>query len=204
MFHPRFVGLCKLVHLVSLALWGGGASFFSYLTTPKIFSHLRDQLPLSPLPGVQGLTAEVGRRLAGDVVGTIFPIYFTFQAITGVLAVAAGVLLARHGQRLDKIRCGLVAVALGLVLFHVATVYPRSVRILDESYQAQDGGDSRNAEELRKTFGMWHGVSQLLNFMTIALVIAALVLASLTLRDPSRSVDPVRPLGLMTGRVRGV
>ena len=187
--------ICKVLHLVSLALWGGAALFFSYLTTPRIFSYLRDQLPTSPLHGLQGVTPDVGRRLAGDVVGTIFPTYFAFQVFAGVLAFAAGGVLARCGQRLEKVRCWLVAVALGLVLLHVATVYPRSVRILAESYQAQAAGDSPRAEELRKTFGMWHGVSQLLNFVTIALVIAALVLASLTLRGekPASTVYPLNP-----------
>jgi hypothetical protein len=31
---------------------------------------------------------------------------------------------------------------------------------------------------------MWHGISQLLNLVTIALVVAALVLAGIALRDP--------------------
>lgn len=180
---PTLLAICKVVHIVSLALWGGGTLFFSFFTAPRIFGHLRDHLPANPPPGVQGITTEIGRRLAGDAVGSIFPVYFGWQVLVGVLAAASGLMLAYSGGRLERIRCGLAAAALAIVILHVATVYPRSVQILEKSYQAQTAGDSAEAEQLRQTFGMWHGISQVLNLLTIVLVLAAVVCAGLSLRD---------------------
>jgi hypothetical protein len=179
------IRVTNVVHLLSLALWAGGALFFSYLTTPRIFAYLRDQLPADPPPGLQGLTDEMGRRLAGNTVGAIFPTYFVSQIIAGVLAVASGFVLAKAGQRLEKIRWGLAIAALAIVSLHAATVYPRSVRVLDAHYAAQAAGDEPKAISLRKTFGMWHGISQMLNLVTICLVVAAVALAVIALRDPA-------------------
>jgi hypothetical protein len=181
---PPTIDVLRTVHLLALALWGGGAAFFSYLTTPRIFGYLRDHLPANPPPDLLGLTDEMGRRLAGDTVGAIFPTYFASQIIAGVLAVATGFVLARVGRRLEKLRCGLAIAALAIVTLHAATVYPRSVLVLDAHYAAQAAGDEPKAVELRKTFGMWHGISQSLNLVTICLVVAALVLAGIALRDP--------------------
>src|SRR3990172_1093532 len=105
----------RILHVVSLGMWGGGAFFFSFLTTPRIFDFLRDRLPDDPLPGVTGITTEVGRRLAGDVVGQIFPVYFAWQIGLGAVAVATGIILARSGSPLAKIRLALAAAALALV-----------------------------------------------------------------------------------------
>jgi len=85
---------------------------------------------------------------------------------------------------LEKVRLGLAIAALAIVSVHAATVYPRSVRVLDAHYEAHAAGDKPQAVELRKTFGMWHGISQLLNLVTICLVVAALLLAGVALGDP--------------------
>ena len=173
----------RAVYLVSLALWCGGSVFFSYLAAPRIFSYLQDQLPSHPPPGVQGLTAAVGRRLAGDTVGAIFPTYFLSQIGLGALAVASGLRLAWGRRRLEKIHCGLAIAAFAFVSLHSVTVYPHSVRVLDQHYQAQEAGDEPKATELRKMFGMWHGISQSLNLATIVLVVAAVILAGIAMRD---------------------
>jgi hypothetical protein len=184
---PRTLDVLKAIHLLALALWGGGAAFFSFLTTPRIFGYLRDQLPADPPPGLDGLTDELGRRLAGDTVGAIFPTYFVTQIIAGILAGVTGLVFANLGRRLEKVRCGLTIVALAIVSLHAVTVYPRSIRVLDAHYAAQEADDQPGAAELRKVFGMWHGVSQLLNLLTIGLVLAALVLAGVAMRDPMRT-----------------
>lgn len=180
---PRTIALQKVIHLLALAFWGGGAAFFSFVTTPRIFGYLRDQLPANSPAGLQGVNTEMGRRLAGETVGAIFPNYFACQILLGVLAVASGFLLAKIGQRLEKVRCGLALAALAIVTVHASTVYPHSVRVLDAHYASQAAGDEPKAAELRRTFGMWHGVSQLLNLTTIILVVTALVFTGLTLRD---------------------
>jgi hypothetical protein len=183
----RTIAVLNVAHLLGLSLWGGSAAFFSFLTTPRIFSYLRDHLPANPAPGLDGLSYEMGQRLAGDTVGAVFPSYFASQIIAGLVVAASGLFLAMHGRWLEKVRCGLAIAALAIVSLHAATVYPRSVRVLDSHYAAQAAGDEPKAVALRKTFGMWHGISQLLNLVTIVLVVAALVLAGVAIRDPMKS-----------------
>ena len=183
----RTTDVLRTVHLLALALWGGGAAFFSFLTTPRIFGFLRDSLPAAPPPGVEGITADVGRRLAGDTVGAIFPTYFAAQIIAGLLAVASGWLLARAGSRVAKVRFLLAAAALVFVTVHAFTVYPRSTRVLNEHYRAADAGDEPRAAELRQTFGILHSVSQTINLATILLVVSALGLAGLSCTSRSEA-----------------
>lgn len=178
-----FTSFNQIVSLICLALWAGGTFFFSFLTTPKIFSMLRDRLPANPPAGLNGLTAETGRRLAGDLVGSLFPNYFGFQIVVGLCAVAAGTVLAWNGHRLERVRCAFTAIAFAVVALHATTVYPRSVSVLCETYQARDAGDNATADRLYQRFGMWHGISQVLNIATIVTVLAALVTAALSLRD---------------------
>jgi hypothetical protein len=181
--------LLRIAYLVSLSLWAGGSVFFSFLTTPKIFGYVRDRLPMHPPPGLGPVSADVARRLAGEVVGALFPHYFGLQVIAGVLAATSAVALAWHAARLEKLRAAFTVAALVLVAVHAAAVYPPSVRVLRESYQAREAGDTDGAERLYRRFGMWHGISQLLNLATILLVTAAVVAAALGLRD-TRVVSP--------------
>jgi hypothetical protein len=58
------------------------------------------------------------------------------------------------------------------------SVYPISIRILDDHYSAVEQGNKVRGVELRKSFGAWHGVSQTLNLATVALVAGALVVAA--------------------------
>jgi acyl phosphate:glycerol-3-phosphate acyltransferase len=170
--------------VVSLGLWAGGAVFFSFVAAPRIFSYLRDELPSEPPPGVHGLDSEIGLRLAGSTVGEIFPTYFAAQIGLGVIAAGAAFVTVRRGSSVTTWRCALTAGALAVVTIHSFTVYPRSVRVLDEHYETKAAGDEPRAKELRKTFGMWHGISQSLNVVTISLVVVALMLAGVVPSDP--------------------
>jgi hypothetical protein len=98
------------------------------------------------------------------------------------MAVGAGFCAGRR-LRWSRSILALSIVALSIVTLHALTVYPHSTRILDEHYQAADAGDAAEAASLRKTFGMWHGVSQMLNLVTILTVVVALVLAALSADD---------------------
>jgi hypothetical protein len=172
----KVVVVGRIVHVLSLALWGGSTVFFSFVVAPRIFGLLRDRLPLSPPAGVEGLTPEIGRRLAGDTVGAIFPAYFATQIVAGCLAVATGIILARNGDRMAKVRSAVAALALLLVTAHAFTVYPRSIRVLESHYQAYEQGRDREAGDLRKQFGIWHGISQTLNLSVILLVLTSLII----------------------------
>jgi carbon starvation protein CstA len=171
----KLVAVVNIVHVLSLALWGGSTMFFSFVVAPRVFGFLHERLPVAPPAGVQGLTLEVGRRLAGDTVGVIFPTYFGTQIVAGCLAVATGVMLIRSGKQRAKLRTTVAALALLIVTVHAFTVYPRSIQVLESHYRFQEQGKDAEATELRKQFGMWHGLSQTLNLLVILLVLISLI-----------------------------
>jgi hypothetical protein len=171
--------------VLTLGLWCGAGLFFSYAAAPQVFATLRDRLPSQPIPGVSGITPETGVRLAGQVVGAIFPIYFVAQGAVAVLALASAGLLMRQGAAGARIRVALIAGALFVLAVQGVAVYPRSVRVLESVHQAQDSGDSAGAAQLRRSFGALHGVSQLLNLTTLCLATAALGFAGAGLSPAS-------------------
>jgi hypothetical protein len=173
--HGRIVNLGYVILWLSLALWLGSTVFFSFVVAPRVFGFLSERLPAAPPPETYGLTSEVGRRLAGDTVGAIFPSYFAIQVTAGLLALASGFYLARVSGTRNMVCNGLAALALIVVTVHALTAYPRSNRVLDSHYQAQERGDEATSAELRKQFGIWHGISQLLNLLVIVLVFFAVV-----------------------------
>ena len=182
----RTTDVLRTVQLLGLSLWAGGTVFFSFAVAPNIFSSLEHELPVHPPPGWHWLSSESGRRLAGEIVGAIFPTYFCGQLIAGIVALATGCLLAWRG-RPGRIRLALILVATAMVLVQLAFVLPHSTALLDESYRTQDLGDKITAEDLRKNFGMWHGISQTLNLGTILLVLATIVLVGIEKSDSQTS-----------------
>lgn len=180
MQNAKLDGLLRVVNQLSLALWCGGTVFFSFVAAPRIFSFLRDRLPAEPLPGVSGVTSEVGRRLAGATVATIFPLYFAGQIVLGLLVFGTGLLLAQHGEPRAKLRNILIGLALAIVSVHAVTVYPKSSALRSAHYRSLDAGAVDDAAQLNRQFAIWHGVSQVLNLTVTLLAIGALVASSWT------------------------
>lgn len=169
MANPKLIATASIVHVLSLSLWFGGGVFFSFVSAPRVFAQLGRELLARPVPGLTGVTAEIGNRLAGDVVGAVFPAYFVGQIIVGTLALTSGLVLSARTAQVGKLRLAIVGAALAIVLVHSLTIYPQSVRKLDEVYRVRDAGDSNKAAELRRTFSALHSVSQVLNLMTLTL-----------------------------------
>ena len=120
--------------------------------------------------------------------GPIFPLYFLLQAICGFVALATAWGWTRGSScRLNRVRFWLIAlaclgVAIGWPLEHyVAELRPGRNELTDTYLQANS--DTERAERLepmraaRGEFGRAHGISLLLNFATLALVLAATALA---------------------------
>jgi hypothetical protein len=194
------LALLRTVHVLSLAVWLGSVVFFT-IAGVLIFRAFEDEsakekrLPYLPVPeytnesppeGLPGPRAEQGSRLGGVAVGAIFPVYFGLQTGCAALAVLTGLGLAwAQGGRLATVRLvvcvlGLVAVLAGWWLEHWVSELrkPRNERtdtVLTTPNPTTE--QTEQALEARATFGLWHGISLLVNFATLALVLLATALA---------------------------
>jgi hypothetical protein len=148
------------------------------------------------------LSKEQGSRLAGHLVSPMFPWFFGTQLLCGAVAFLTS--LAWWRTTTGKVRITLLALALVLTCFGwilEAQIHemrgPRNnetdtvIALMVNAQKASPGEVQAalgRAEAARATFGMWHGVSMLINLLTILLVLPALALAGVL---PSRTDTPV-------------
>jgi hypothetical protein len=199
------LALIRTLHVLSVALWFGTVAFFT-IAGLLLFDAFREvsekpagERPLwLPVPAAfekdladpafpRPIRLEQGSRAAGAAVSKIFPVYFLLQAVCAALAVLTAVLLLRHSHlwlgRLRLVVCflGLASVLAGWWLEHVVSDLrvPRNER-MDALLTATDASAElvQQARAARAAFGMWHGVSLLVNFATLGLALAAVCLAA--------------------------
>jgi acyl phosphate:glycerol-3-phosphate acyltransferase len=202
---PAMLTLSRALHLLAVGLWFGAAVFFTlagvllFDTFDRLSARPANERPLwfPRPPEFEGdwkgekLTGprarEQGSRAAGYAVTPLFPWYYGLQ--TGCALVAAATALSwavQRGGALNKVRAAVLLAALatvGVGWWLERTVEglrgPRNDRT-DEVLRSQDPTPEmvRAAEEARGRFGMWHGFSLLQNFLTLALVTLAVLLAA--------------------------
>ncbi len=183
--------LLRTVQLVTLGLWVGSGLFFSYVVAPHVFHLFTERLLTEPQEGLPALDERIGRRLAGMTVGAIFPDYFWTQVVLGGLALAstAGLLVGtgRASGRSLTVQATLLGVAVAALAVQLVWVFPRSEVVLAEVHRLELAGKLTEADQLRRTFARWHGISQLLNLTTLAGAGLTLVLAAWQAAAPSAS-----------------
>lgn len=176
--------LARVLHVLAMSLWFGGGVFFSLVAAPQLFATFQSFINARPeyLPLPTDLNEDRANRLAGAAVGPMFPPYFALQGACGLVALATALAFARREpeSRVHRVRFVVLAIAMAGVLAGwplVAKVSElRVARYADES--------------LRGAFGMWHGISLLLNFVVLGLVgIGAALVAALPGSIP-RITDP--------------
>src|SRR5205085_10795033 len=124
----------------------------------------------------QPLLKEQGTRAAGFAIGPMFDWYFILQAICSVIAVltAIGWTMSGHSRGVHRVR----AVVLVLALVTVAAGWWMERKVSDLRVTRDDATDNlltnanptdddvKETEQARATFGMWHGISVLINLGT--------------------------------------
>ena len=167
--------LARIVHVIALGFWFGGAAFFTFVTTPIIFSTfdglVENQSGGRPDWMPESITRLQASQLAGIAVSPIFPWYFLLQGICGLLALATAFRLAQ-GKRLSLLErwrvtilvVGIVTILIGLPL----------VQKIDSLRAARAAGD----EVARAMFATWHLISLFLNFITVGLAGVAMGMAA--------------------------
>jgi acyl-phosphate glycerol 3-phosphate acyltransferase len=191
----------KIIHLFALSIWFGSVVFFTFFVGLTLFDayqklgkQTNDRPAWFPLPAdftradaqLDGPT-EQGTRAAGYAVGQLFGPYYLLQLVCGVLVVATALSWsASVPGRVHGIRALVVILALATVLagwaleWHVSTLRgPRDAAVAAFLHSSPADVDAARAAALaaKSQFGMWHGISLLVNFLTLGLVGAAMVMA---------------------------
>ncbi len=147
--------LVPLLYLLSLSLWVGGMSIFTFLVTPAIFR-------------------SFDRDRAGEIVGSLFPGYFFYTLVLSAVAFALFFLAGADGSRAASRASRFLLFAAVLAnTYIVYKLHPDAVRAKRQvaSFE-RDPRDSPARREFRKL----HAVSSALNLGVLAVGIALLVL----------------------------
>ena len=165
-------GVVRVVHVLALAIWAGTAVFFNGCVALRIFAYFH-ALPQEAPPSLTGIDREVGSRMAGDLISTIFPTYFAVQLGCGLVAAATAWWLVADSQPLARSRAVLLTVTAVLVLIQIVGFYRPTSELRQQQYAALDAGDREQFETLRRRFFALHGPSLLLDCGTTLAVLVA-------------------------------
>jgi glycerol-3-phosphate acyltransferase PlsY len=161
---PKLRMLGRVLHVLALSLWFGGGVMFTFIVTPSLFRTFEGTLEF------------------GIAVGPLFPLYFALQGACGIVAlVTAWGWTRSHPDRIQRVRLAVIAVAVAILL----AAWP-VVGKVEALRFARNAGE----EAARAAFGLWHGVSLLLNFGVLALVGAAVALTARLPVEAPAVADP--------------
>lgn len=123
-----------VIYRLAVALWLGGVGIFTFIVTPIIFK-------------------SFGRDMAGKIVGEIFPAYFRWGLVCGVVALAS--LLVLRGRHFIP---ALVIVVAMLALTSLSAFYiePRAAQLKKEIPSFET---TPKDHPLRREFSKLHGIS---------------------------------------------
>jgi uncharacterized membrane protein len=148
----------RFLYNLSLALWTGGMTLFTFIVTPAIFrSFERDQ--------------------AGEIVGKLFPGYFTYLLVLSALALVLVLFfLLGADQATRSFRASLFLLVVGVIInaYVLFSLHPRTVEVKQRVASFERAApDSPARQEFRKL----HAVSAVLNLALLADGIALLMLS---------------------------
>lgn len=180
---PRRRTAVKVVHLLALGLWFGGAAFFNFAAAPAIFASFKEVVNAGPSDRTAGETIiaadspqnrkdALASALAGSAVGPVFPRYFGMQAVCAGLALVTALSWWKCGK-IHRRRVYVLAVA----ALTIAVAVPLSKYVTELRLQRFDANPDV-AAAAKAAFGPVHLASLLLSFVTVCLAAAALATAS--------------------------
>ena len=152
----------KYIHLLAIITWIGSVIFFSFVATPSIFK-------------------TFDRKVAGDIVGAIFPKYFMLTEAAIFVALATLVFVGLKTGMTGAIKVGLVLLASALIVASFSGFYigPKAREVKTE-YRAET--DETKVAELKKSFGKLHGISMALNIFNLLIGLVLVYFALTYLR----------------------
>jgi acyl-phosphate glycerol 3-phosphate acyltransferase len=176
--------LLRVLHVLALGFWFGGAGFFNFLAAPPIFASFKQVVQSGPSDRTAYETiipADASRErqdalasaLAGSAVGPVFPRYFAMQAVCGAIALLTASSWWNSPGRIHRWR----VVVIGVALATVAIGWPISNEVSALRLQRFAPAQA-TAAAAREAFASWHLVSLFLSFVTVCLAGTALALAA--------------------------
>ena len=141
------VSWITFIHLMSLVVWIGSMIFFSFFGAPSIFKVL-------------------GRELAGDVVGDIFPKYWLIGYVCSTTALGSLMYLWRYGKSGFTARIILLAVMMGSTFYTGLYIGSNAAEI---KAQMRTTEDVEKKKELRHRFSKIHRRSMVMNVIILIL-----------------------------------
>ena len=113
----------KYIHLLSIIIWIGSVIFFSFVATPSIFK-------------------TFDRKVAGDIVGAVFPKYFMLTEAAIFVALATLVFAGLKIGMTGAIKVGLVLLVTALLVASFSGFY-----IGPKAREVKDGMSDRNRRD---------------------------------------------------------
>lgn len=173
----------RVLHIVAVGVWFGGAGFFNLAVAPSLNRSYKDVVESAPNDrtayqpvGQADATPESRKQLAsalfGAGVGPIFPIYFATTAACGVIALATAFVWRRETP-FGKARWLVALMALATVL----AGWPVS-NLVSELRIARYASEKDIADAATAAFATWHLVSLALSLVGVLLAGVLLVLAA--------------------------
>lgn len=139
--------IIRFIHFLSLVVWVGGMTFFSFIAAPAIFKVLP-------------------RETAGEVVGEIFPKYWMMGYICGISALATIILLSIMDRAYPWIKIGFLTLMCGLSFYSGMVVGSKAMRVKAEIRKTEEPSKK---EILRAEFRTIHKESTILNAIVLIL-----------------------------------
>lgn len=140
------------IYRLAIACWVGGATLFTFVLTPTIFK-------------------SFNRDMAGGIVGALFPGYFKWGLVCGVVAIATIFLSSTVKHK--TIAAVIIAVMIAITSAQAFVIEPKATALKNEipSFETTPKDDP-----LRIKFRKLHGVSAVSNLVVIVGGIALVVL----------------------------
>lgn len=151
--------LSQWIYLLALSLWVGAIVFFSFFTTPTLFT----QLP---------------REIAGQVVTTLFPRYYALGYFAGGAMLLTTCYEAIRFRQMPWIRLVLVLIMLGSSVYAGTVIRPKTHDLKIQMKTVEEGTELGN--QLKAQFDSLHRHAVILN--VVVLVGGVFLLAFVALR----------------------
>jgi hypothetical protein len=144
--------MATFIYRLAIACWVGGTALFTFVLTPTIFK-------------------SFNRDMAGGIVGALFPGYFKWSLVCGVIALAT--IFMTSTVKHKTICAVIIAVMLAITSFQAFVIEPKATALKKAipSFETTPKEDP-----LRVQFRKLHGVSAASNLVVIGGGIALIVL----------------------------
>ena len=157
------IPILKSIHVLALALWVGGMAFMTFVAAPSIFK----VLPREP---------------AGDVVGDIFPKYFTLGYVYCLLAILTAVGVYLKEDYWNKPKLLVLGLMFILTFYDGLVVAPRAHAVRAEMKKAEQEEQEEQKKALWGEFVRLHSQSAAINIIVLGLGIAVVVTTAYFMR----------------------